>query len=262
MTNPESILATENIYTESLKPVAARVLAILQKDKITRFERMELIHYIWIVHHHSTTDHNSKLDGLDSISTNTLHNDFCNQCRRDPAFICSKCYAGRDLKCYKATSDHNLINAAILQNILFTRHELVAVNVTAANARIESFGEVENVTQARNYTRLIRATPQTRWGIWTKRPGIWAEAFEAEGGKPRNCTFILSSPRIDTPAEPAPSIADLVDHTFTVYSRASVDAGTEINCGGRRCLDCIKARKGCYYRTNSRNPYEIREMIK
>lgn len=257
-----SVLNPAEIKTASIRPTAERVARILSKDKPTHAERIELARTLWIVHHHDTKGRNSKLAGLDSISTCTLYNDFCRECQKDPALICSHCYAATQQKCHTALAEHNLINAAILQNVLFTRAELRAVNISTTFARIESFGEVANVTQARNYIRLIKANPTVHFGIWTKRLLIWAEAIQYEQGKPHNCTLVISSPRINAEAVSTPLYEKFVDHVFTVYDRAAVKSGIDINCGGKRCTDCIKARRGCYYRTTERNPREIREQIK
>ena len=37
-----------------------------------------------------------------------------------------------------------------------------------------------NVTQARNYIRIIATHPGTQFGVWTKNLAIWNEALELE----------------------------------------------------------------------------------
>ncbi|MBR2100869.1 MAG: hypothetical protein IJ927_06110, partial [Eubacterium sp.] len=71
-----------------------------------------------------------------------------------------------------------------LNKRLLTPKEAKAVEITTQLGRIESFGDVASVTQARNYIRIIKAHPRTRFGIWSKNWGIWLVAFKKEGGKP------------------------------------------------------------------------------
>ena len=120
--------------------------------------------------------------------------------------------------------------------------------VTSLIARIESFGDVANVTQARNYIRIIRAHRWIQFGIWSKNHEIWLEAFEKDG-KPRNCTYVLSSRNVNQVADVSEEMRKYVDHVFTVWDPANYTyAGTKSECAGLNCAKCQKCyRKGGSY---------------
>ena len=131
--------------------------------------------------------------------------------------------------------------------------------------RIESFGDVANVIQARNYIRIIKAFPEKRCAIWTKNIAIWDTAFKAEGGKPKNTTFVLSSPYMNKPV--SRTILEnfpFIDHVFTVYDKKyAKQHNIKINCGGRKCMECIIKKINCYYRVNKDNDtFYINELKK
>lgn len=222
---------------------------------------LRLVSLIHVVHHHDTKESKSKLAGLDSISTCCLDNPLCEALRKIPGSICQKCYAATQQSRQAELTERNIINGLILRNFLIPRKyfTLLPFAPLADFIRIESFGDVANVTQARNYSRLMNAHRARRFGVWSKHRGIWAAAFQAEGGKPKNASFVYSSLYLDTPAEIFPE----VDHTFTVYRPETITAeGIDINCGGKHCADCIRAKKGCYFKPSARNPVEIREQLK
>ncbi len=226
-----------------------------------RIQWARLVALLYIVHHHNTKDSKSKLAGLDSVSTCCLDNPLCAALRKIQGSICAKCYAATQQARQAELTERNIINGLILRNFLIPRKYLALLpfNPLADFIRIESFGDVANITQARNYARLMKAHRGRHFGVWSKHWGIWSIAFAAEGGKPKNCSFVYSSLYIDTPAEVFPE----VDHTFTVFTREAITRdGIEINCGGKSCAECIRARRGCYYKPSARNPIEIREQLK
>ena len=214
---------------------------------------------LWIVEHKSTPTNHSKLDGLKSLSTCCLDNKFCQFHMQNSNTICSKCYASTQQRRQHGLTDHNLINGVILRNILLTIESLQTLPLWNEKFfRIESFGDVENNTQARNYVRLCKAFPQTQFAVWTKNPRIWEIAFDTEG-RPENLSFVVSSLYVNETWHSYDSIADEVDHVFTVYDSETAKV-VDINCGGRACLhDCIKNCKGCYYRNTE---MQIREQLK
>ena len=222
---------------------------------------LRLVSLLHVVHHHDTKESKSKLAGLDSISTCCLDNPLCEALRKIPGSICQKCYAATQQSRQPELSERNIINGLVLRNFLIPRKYFALLHFAplATYRRVESFGDVANVTQARNYCRIITAHKAARFGVWSKHEGIYKAAFKAEGGQPKNASFVYSSVFVDTPA-PLP---DGFDHVFTAYHPATITAeGIEINCGGRRCADCIRAKKGCYFKASARNPVEIREQLK
>lgn len=206
-----------------------------------------LVKSIWIVHHAAL-----KLEGIDSISSSVIDNIIC-QCRRKiKDCICKSCYADSQQRRNFGLQEHNIINGIIFRNILIPVKFFRILPIFSKYLRVESFGDVMNVIQARNYIRIIKAFPDRRSAIWSKNIGIWEKAFKIEG-KPANCTYIHSSGTVNQVDEFATEY-EFVDHIFTVYDKAYAKKhNIIINCGGRKCMECIIKRKNCYYRVNKNN---------
>ena len=209
------------------------------------------------------TKHNDKMEGLISLSTAAICNEYCKKraCNKD--CICAHCYANNMLSMYKDLAVKNTINAHILTNI-----ELAADSVPFINAcifRFESFGDLINELQFKNYCTIARKNQNCTFTIWTKNAFIIRRAFEIYGNiKPKNMIIIFSSPFLNTPAESMTEKYPWIDKVFTVYSldymRAqgmSVKAIDKfINCGAKSCAGCQK----CYNKKN-RTTF-INEMLK
>lgn len=194
--------------------------------------------------------------GIQSISTSKFMNRFCiARTEGDNAdSVCKKCYATRYTKIYPSLRKCLEVNYEVLHEKLHELCELKKLlddDIMTSMVRIEAFGDVDCVTQARNYIRIIRLAPLSTFGVWTKNYGVWKNAIELEG-KPKNMRLVLSSEEINKPLDH--NNFPLADHIFTVYSR---DTDKKlINCGARKCFDCRKC-----YRTGKKNIY-INEYLK
>ena len=239
-------------YIKTVVALVAIVLPILQAGKAacTAAGYRALVGALWIVNHIS-----NKLEGICSISSSVHDNSLCERWRKIKDCICAHCYAHSQQARHTGLKEHNILNGLILRNILIPTKYFKALRLVFDYLRIESFGDVQNVIQARNYIRIIKAFPEKRCAIWSKNLAIYAEAFRLEGGKPKNCTFVASSPYINKPI--ARTILEnfpFIDHVFTVYTKKyAIENNITINCGGRKCMECIKARKNCYFRTGKEN---------
>lgn len=140
-------------------------------------------------------------------------------------------------------------NSRLLTSHLFHIDEMPVLNDSIF--RFEAFGDLINATQARNYIRLAKANPHTMFALWTKNPGILAQAVKQEG-KPGNMVVLLSSHIIGQKADA--SRWEFVDKTFTVYRKEDMQPEM-INCGSRQCLTCRR----CYSHTTET---DIREYLK
>lgn len=191
----------------------------------------------------------TKMQDIQSISTPCSCNGICLFRQHCDGSICKACFAKKLME-YRLNLEEALKpNFDLLTSRLLTRDEAAAVAIYTEIGRIESFGDVANVTQARNYIRIIRTHKRTQFGIWSKNWGIWYAAFLKEG-KPRNCTFVLSSMFLNKRAEVPERMKPYVDHVFTVWEPKLYDAqfpGTATECAG---LSCMKCRK-CYKRGGS-----------
>lgn len=252
--------STKGLYTFCCKTVATLfviALAILAAAGaiVTGSAAASLVSCLWIVHHNAR-----KLEGIDSISSSVHDNCKCARWRKIAGTICQKCYAHTQQARQNGLREHNILNGIILRNVLIPVAAFRRLPLLSKYLRIESFGDVSNVTQARNYIRIIKAFPGKRCAIWSKNLLIWAEAFRLEG-KQDNTTFVYSSPFIDKVVpEKIVSLYPFIDHIFSVFTKKFAEKNhVVINCGGRKCMECIKAKKNCYFRGGA---LYINELLK
>lgn len=210
---------------------------------IKSFEKLTGIHF--------TLNHTGKMEGMQSLSTSCVCNPACLARMKDKDSICSHCFAAAMHKRYTALGIRMEQNTVALSARLYSHEELPIIN--AAFFRFESFGDLSSVTHARNYLRICKRNPWTRFALWTKNPGYLAQAIKLEG-KPNNLNVILSSPYMDTVADA--SRWEFVDKVFTVWTKSAIKAqNVAINCGSRKCLDCLL----CYTKNDV---HEINEILK
>lgn len=235
-----------SFFTKTVARLVIIALSILRAagSVITGKPAKELVSCLWVVHHLK-----NKLEGIDSISSSVHDNCFCRKWREIKDCICAYCYAHNQQSYQTGLKEHNILNGLILRNILIPVSAFKSLVFIFPYIRIESFGDVANVIQARNYIRIIKAFPHKRCAIWSKNLQIWNDAFDLEV-KPKNTTFVCSSPFMNKPvSESVIAKYPFIDHVFTVYDKKYAKKhNIIINCGGRKCLECIKAKKACYFR--------------
>lgn len=183
---------------------------------------------------HVSDSMSGKMAGIPSISTSCLCNPICIQRMKDGNSVCAHCFAEATLTRYKAAGAAMESNYKLLTDSVLPL-EMLPVFCNVSIARIESFGDLANVTQAINYANICKVNPNVRFAWWTKNAAILKKAFDIVG-KPANVVIIESAPKLD--AEITAS-NEYVDKTFTVYTKASPDF---INCGARCCATCRR----CY----------------
>lgn len=192
-----------------------------------------------------------KMQDIVCLSSSNLCNPFCAARKNNPDMICSKCFADSTCSRYAALRENMERNTEILTSQLFDVEAWPVLNLQIF--RLESFGDLINCTQARNYLRFCKRNPGVRFALWTKNPGILAQAVAIEG-KPANLVVLLSSALLDQRCDA--SRWSFVDKTFTVYRPETVKAQEiEINCGARNCLTCQR----CYHLDTES---DIRELLK
>lgn len=192
-----------------------------------------------------------KMEGITCLSTSNLCNPFCAARKDRKDMICSRCYADATCKNYKGLRENMARNTEILTSTLFEVEDFPIIN--ALIFRLEAFGDLINCTQAQNYIRLAKRNPGVHFALWTKNPGILAQAIKLEG-KPENLVCILSSALFNTRCDA--SRWPFIDKAFTVYDKATIAAqNIAINCGSRNCLACQR----CYHKNTET---DIREQLK
>ena len=250
---------TKGIYTwfcMNVYKLFSVVFTILNKAKkaFSAAEYTTLVYSLWIVNHMA-----NKLEGICSISSSVHDNCFCKARQKIKNCICSHCYAYNQQSYQTGLKEHNILNGITLRNILIPVKYFKLLRIIFPYLRIESFGDVANVIQARNYIRIIKAFPEKRCAIWSKNILIWKEAFDLEG-KPKNTTYVHSSGTVNKIDDIDIEKYPFVDHVFSVFDKKYVkENNIVINCGGKKCLECIKAKKNCYFRNNT---FYINEQLK
>lgn len=240
-------------YCKNIAAVVAWIIDILG-NACAAMNFYSIVAGLWIVNHMG-----NKLEGICSISSSVHDNCFCKARQKLKSCICSHCYAYNQQSYQTGLKEHNILNGIILRNILIPVDAFKALKIIFPYLRIESFGDVANVVQARNYIRIIKAFPEKRCAIWSKNIEIWAEAFRLEG-KPENTTYVHSSAKVNAADKLDLNKYTFIDHIFTVYTKAyATKHNITINCGGRKCMDCITKKINCYYRNNT---LYINELLK
>lgn len=194
-------------------------------------------------------NHTGKMHDMQSISTSSLCNANCKKFSMNEKCVCAHCFSNKQQKAQPNTAKKLARNFEALTQHLFKVEEMPVIN--ACLFRIEAFGDLYNVTQARNYLRLIKANPLVHFGWWTKSPRLIAEALKEEGmtKPPKNVTIIQSGFMLNTEIKKA---YDWIDKTFIVYDN---DINVKINCGARDCIKCQR----CYKKNTAKT---IREKLK
>lgn len=189
------------------------------------------------------TNHTGKMQDMTSISTSCKNNSFCAKMSQIKGTVCEKCYAQRQMKCYKSMNDKYTKSFEELTTKDLQNHELPHFDNSVNVVRIEAFGELQNVRQAKNYIKIILANPFINFAWWTKRPEIISKAMkEMQVDELENCNVIYSNPHIDT----VPKIRkySFIKGYFSVWKSAekAIENGQTINCGSKKCKNCLK----CY----------------
>lgn len=186
----------------------------------------------------------TKLEGFKSLSTSPLLNPLCIGRHANKALICASCYSYTYNKMRKGLREKLARNTRILTESIIDFASIPILNDRFF--RIESFGDLQNTTQAINYLNLIRKNPDTQFGWWTKNPNFIRMALKELGiEKPNNVQIILSACglNVEIPIEIVKKRFPFIDKVFTVFDSEYIkEHGVEINCGTRHCKDCLN----CY----------------
>lgn len=197
-------------------------------------------------------DMTGKLENVPSISTSNLFNLNCHYLKKIKGCICEHCFADGQQKQYYFSMLHCLRNLELMCCNMYAY--IPFINGTIA--RIESFGDLLNVKQARAYVEIIEKNKHCFFGWWTKHPLIIEKALNEKGynkatGKPENCGCILSSIMLNVATI---SRYWFIDKVFTVYDNETIlKNNISINCGTKNCITC----QICYTKNNVFNVNEV-----
>ena len=183
-----------------------------------------------------------KMLGIPSTSTACVCNPICIERMKNGLSICAHCFAEATVNHYPGLRENTISNYHLLTEQVLPLDMLPRFDVNKSDiVRIESFGDVANITQAINYANMCKVNPEIRFAWWSKNMKIIEKAFEITG-KPDNVVMIESSPLLNTPVKPSSWI---VDKVFTVFDKQTIaEKNIRINCGARCCKTCQR----CYYK--------------
>lgn len=174
------------------------------------------------------TTHGGKMKNIQSISTSSTHNPFCQKMAKCADNICSKCFSNRYEGLRPTMVKALQRNASLLSERVLSEDELPVLN--AQIFRFQAFGDLLNVNHAINLLNIAKKNPGTFFGIWTKRANVMQMAIN-KVGRTDNMNLIYSAPKIGV----EPKVPKYFDKTFTVHPKGS-SAG--INCGAKNCDGC------------------------
>ena len=204
-----------------------------------------------------TLNHNEKMEGMQSLSTSPLLNDNCVKISQNDKTICHHCFSIKQLKRFKNQDLKYIYNYLILNYCDLKENQIPFIN--ACYFRIEAFGDLNSMTQLKNYIQIIKSNKHTFFAWFTKRYDLIIKYLEEGGVFPNNCNLILSSPLlnsrinsklIETIRGYQPNINLKV---FSVYDGEKIK-DIEYNCL-KKCSKCLK----CY--TKNKITY-INEKLK
>lgn len=190
-------------------------------------------------------NHTAKMRGMASVSTACTCNEHCKEHAKVDGSVCSVCYAQNQLAYQKSTDEHYTQCYTFFTNVDLTIEDIPVIN--RVWFRIESFGDVDNERQERNYMLFAKKNPHCRFVQWSKNPWIIADALEHGTVKPDNYYIIVSSMFLNKAftleqLERAKWLS-FVDAVFTVYTDEYIEEhNITINCGGNECITCLQ----CY----------------
>jgi hypothetical protein len=175
--------------------------------------------------------------GMASLSTSVTTNERCAKNAKIPGSICEKCFASTMSKRYPSMNACFIENQRILTGEILPAEKLPEIDAdTFPLFRFESFGDINNATQVKNYFNICRKNPGVKFALWTKNPDFVAAAIADGYEKPANLNIILSSLFINVERK---NVFPFVDKVFTVYDADTIDAeNVKINCGAKSCFSC------------------------
>lgn len=194
-----------------------------------------------IIADHITYDHDAKMHGIISISTYVGYNRFC-KCRMQNCdnAICKYCYANSLTNCRQGLKARLIRLHMIFTNIELTANDIPVLDIEKYPFfRFESFGDINNTIQVRNYNLIAVCNSSVNFTLWTKNPGIIQAAINDGMILADNLVIGLSSLYLNTPELEKAQRYNFIRFLFTVYDDDYIRKhNVIINCGAKHCVSC------------------------
>ena len=194
-----------------------------------------------IIYDHIVFDHDAKMHGVISLSTYVGNNIYClARCNNCTNAICKYCYANSLTKQRYYLKMKLIRIMAIFTNIELSKSDIPVIdNTIYPYFRFESFGDINNKLQFKNYNLFAAVNPGVNFTIWTKNPGIIQQCINAGLQLSNNLIIGLSSLYLNTPEIKKAKKYPFIRFLFTVYDDDYIAAhNININCGAKHCISC------------------------
>lgn len=183
-----------------------------------------------------------KIENISSFDSAVLTCTFCQKMhengKNDPRIVCNYCYAKKDAESFKGKNvrlNHDL-KRRIFSTVVFSEQVLSSLMLVGLY-RFNEDGDIENQIHADNYIKIAKCNPLAHFGFWAKNVKPVQNAIK-KFGKPKNCTFIYSSPLINDFTDYIPKY---FDYKFVVYTPKYINLAMRMQkseCNGKKCVDC------------------------
>ena len=194
-----------------------------------------------IIYDHICFNHDAKMQGIISLSTYVGHNKYClARCNNCDNAICKYCYAA-SLTGQRFYLKMKLIRImAIFINVELSKSDIPVINSELYPFfRFESFGDLNNKLQFKNYNLFASVNSAVNMTIWTKNPGIIQACIDDGLQLSNNLVIGLSSLYLNKPEIDKANKYSFIRFLFTVYDDDYIKAhDIKINCGAKHCVSC------------------------
>jgi len=151
-----------------------------------------------------------KLEGINSLNTNTLTNDYCiKQNKKGINIICNWCYSFTLLKGFRSNMVKLLEKNSLLLSLFIIPDNFV-LTVYVTIFRFHSHGELHNETHLINLINICNKNKHCTFTLWTKRNDLIKKYFDKNNylTSPSNLILIYSNPKINHIMKKTPKYFD------------------------------------------------------
>ena len=122
-------------------------------------------------------DMTGKMKEILALSTCCLVNPLCRKRLENKVGICAECFAAATMISYETVTENTCYNYQVLSTVDIPENLIPYID--RKELRLEAFGDVGTVTQAKNYIKFALYNKQCHVTAWTKNPWLYAMAFKA-----------------------------------------------------------------------------------
>lgn len=203
-------------------------------------------------------DMTGKMQDVLALGTSCKLNPHCKMNQKIKGSICEWCYA-ENMR--KTTAYKQAFNTYVLCTYLFPENQIPYINRTMF--RFESFADLLNDIQLRNYINIAFKNSHVSCALWTKRPAFLHSVLwkHYSGMKPSNLSIVVSSLYLNVVADYKGRYllrdnTDMIDHIFTVFTAEyALQNNITIHCGSAICINCRR----CY---SKETEFYVNEIVK